>query len=88
MAAPDPAGDVVVAFDDLRVTGSDLLEAAARLAAGTTVRVHAFRRDELHVVELTLQEPPSDTVWLEEDPEADEATLGRRRLWLSGALRT
>jgi len=51
------AGDVVIAIDGLRVNGnpSNLDQLFARYRVGDTVTVHAFRRDELLSVEVTLQ---------------------------------
>lgn len=53
------AGDVVVAVDGLRITSEAGLKAIlTRRRAGQRVQVHAFRRDELMSVELTLQAAP------------------------------
>ena len=41
------AGDVLIAIDGLRVTGSNLDSLLARYLPGAKVEVHAFRRDEL-----------------------------------------
>lgn len=53
------AGDIVMAINGLRVTAEDvasgLAGALSPYAIGTTVTVHAFRRDELLVLELKLQ---------------------------------
>ncbi|WP_042302700.1 M61 family metallopeptidase [Paraburkholderia kururiensis] len=51
------AGDVLVAIDGLRVTGSNLDALLARYRPGAKVEVHAFRRDELRVARLTLDGP-------------------------------
>jgi predicted metalloprotease with PDZ domain len=59
------ANDVLIALDDLRVTGSNLDTLLARYAVGDTVTVHAFRRDELMVFEVTLQGDPSPQPKLE-----------------------
>ncbi len=50
------AGDVIVAIDELRVSGT-LDDTLARRAPGDVVRVHAFRRDELMVFSVRLDEP-------------------------------
>lgn len=83
-AAGLSAKDVVMAFDGLRVTGTDLHKRARAKKPGETVTVHAFRRDELLVTEVTLQEAPHDTVWLELDPEASDEAVARRTRWLAG----
>jgi predicted metalloprotease with PDZ domain len=51
------AGDVVIAIDGLRVNGNppNHEQLFARYRVGDTVTVHAFRRDELLNVEVTLQ---------------------------------
>ncbi|MFZ6649424.1 M61 family metallopeptidase [Undibacterium sp. TJN25] len=53
------AGDVLVAVNGLRVTAADaadgLASALARYTVGTSVEIHAFRRDELFTVDAKLQ---------------------------------
>jgi predicted metalloprotease with PDZ domain len=50
------AGDLLVAIDGLRVGSAPALEAVlGRYQVGDTVQVHAFRRDELMVFDVTLQ---------------------------------
>jgi predicted metalloprotease with PDZ domain len=51
------AGDILIAVDGLRVSGNppNLDQLFARYRVGDTVTVHAFRRDELMVFEVTLQ---------------------------------
>jgi predicted metalloprotease with PDZ domain len=51
------AGDVLVAIDGLRITGSNLDALLSRYLPGTKVEVHAFRRDELRRTELRLDGP-------------------------------
>jgi predicted metalloprotease with PDZ domain len=51
------AGDVLVAIDGLRVTGSNLETLLARYRAGDKVEVHAFRREELRQTTVTLDAP-------------------------------
>ncbi|MCX4165853.1 MULTISPECIES: M61 family metallopeptidase [Paraburkholderia] len=51
------AGDVLVAIDGLRVTGANLDALLARYLPGVKVEIHAFRRDELRVVQLKLDAP-------------------------------
>ena len=75
------AGDVVVAVDRLKC-GADLEKRIARLPLGGEVELHAFRRDELIVTRLPLEEGPADTAWVELAEEMDEATAARRLAWL------
>lgn len=49
------AGDVLVALDGLRVTGSNLDNLLSRYAVGAQVAIHAFRRDELMTFTASLQ---------------------------------
>ena len=79
------AGDVLVAFDELRASADALDKLIAQRAPGETVRVLAFRRDELIQVTCTLGEAPRDTCWLEVDAAAAADASARRREWLEGA---
>lgn len=78
------ADDVLVAFDGLRAT-PDTLATLLRRPPGEHVRVHAFRRDELFDVELTLAVPAADTCYLTlvSDPPPRAAML--RNAWLGSA---
>ncbi|WP_248320564.1 PDZ domain-containing protein [Caballeronia sp. Sq4a] len=51
------AGDVLVAIDGLRVTGSNLDALLSRYLPGARIEVHAFRRDELRRTEVRLDAP-------------------------------
>ncbi|HPR06917.1 MAG TPA: PDZ domain-containing protein [Denitromonas sp.] len=55
------AGDTLIAIDDLKVTAETLVPMLARRAAGSTVRIHAFRRDELMCFDATLDSGDSTT---------------------------
>jgi predicted metalloprotease with PDZ domain len=78
------AGDVLVAIDGLKATLERIAALLASRGAGETVPVHAFRRDELLTVSLTLAESPRDTCWLALDPAATPEALARRAAWLGG----
>lgn len=54
-AAGLSAGDVLVAVDGLRVTGTNLDTLLGRYAVGARVAIHAFRRDELMTFAAVLQ---------------------------------
>jgi predicted metalloprotease with PDZ domain len=58
------AGDVLLAIDGLRVTAQTLDKQLARRQAGDTIKVHAFRRDELVAFDVRLDPPPADTAKL------------------------
>lgn len=51
------AGDLLLAIDGLRVTPSSLEAQLSRRETGTTVKVHAFRRDELMTFTVRLAPP-------------------------------
>lgn len=74
------AGDTLVAIDGLKVTGRNLESRLAQYRPGDTVKVHAFRRDELLVLELPLTAPPADTCTL--TINEDRSTERARRRWL------
>jgi len=76
------AGDVIIAWNGLRVTGKSLAAALACARAGESVVIHAFRRDELMRFELALHEPPQDTCELRLMAEEETSALHRRRAWL------
>lgn len=75
------AGDVVIAIDGLRVNGAGLEKSVASYAPGTTVEVHAFRRDELMRFAVRLEAAPADTCVFTPFPEAAAEALARRRAW-------
>ena len=75
------AGDVVIALDGLKATGTNLDKPLTRKKRGATVQVHAFRRDELieRRVTLTASELSVTT------SIAEKASAAQRRLrvaWL------
>ena len=76
------AGDIVVAIDGLRATTDSVRHLLTRRRAGDTLPVHAFRRDELRVTELTLAEAPRDTCWLTLAAKLDADVRARRDAWL------
>ncbi|WP_234412937.1 PDZ domain-containing protein [Microvirgula aerodenitrificans] len=51
-----------MAIDGLRA--SDLERQLARHRPGDSVRLHAFRRDELLAFDVIVQAAPADTCWL------------------------
>ena len=54
------AGDLLIAIDGLRVTPDSLERLLCRRQAGESIRVLAFRRDELMDFSLRLESPASD----------------------------
>jgi len=78
------ANDVLVAVDGVRASADSLDKLATTRSAGERVGVHAFRRDELIVVNVELAGAPLDTCWLtvRGEPSSDAARL--RQHWLHG----
>ncbi len=72
------SGDLLLAIDGLRVTPASLDKQLARYRAGDTIKVHAFRRDELMEFHVRLDPPPDDTARL----VADKRINALRRGWL------
>lgn len=80
------ADDVIVAMDGLRVTSQDVQNNLSRILAryqvGTTVEVHAFRRDELMTLKVRLQSDDTPN-WacrlLENGEDSRPDTKGVRR---------
>jgi predicted metalloprotease with PDZ domain len=75
-------GDVLVALGGLRVRASNLDTLLSRYAAGDTVDVVAFRRDELLRTEVKLATRPPPKFVLKADPKAGKLALRLRRGWL------
>ncbi|MEO7762638.1 MAG: peptidase M61, partial [Casimicrobiaceae bacterium] len=76
------AGDVIIAWNGLKVTGGTLQAMLDRSACAAAALVFAFRRDELMKFEVTLRAAPLDTCWLTLRTDADDAALARRNAWL------
>jgi predicted metalloprotease with PDZ domain len=81
-AAGLSAGDVVIAIDGLKVGNASLDALITRRKIGATVRVHAFRRDELIKREVTLT-PAELTVELKAAEKPAAAATRLRRAWLT-----
>ena len=77
------AGDIIIAIDGLRVTPDDIDAHLGRYRPGEVVPVHAFRRDELHELQLTLEAAKLDAWTLHVNDNAIGAR--NRRRWLGTA---
>src|SRR5262249_38775559 len=75
-------GDVLVAFGGLRVRAFNLDGLLSRYAAGDTVEVFAFWRDELLRTEVTLAIKPPPKFVLKVDPKANKLAQRLRRGWI------
>ncbi|TDN67714.1 PDZ domain-containing protein [Paraburkholderia sp. BL10I2N1] len=76
------AGDVLVAIDGLRVTGSNLDALLSRYLPGAKVEVHAFRRDELRTAQVKLDGPEVTRYKLSVTDK--RAARNWRERWLAG----
>jgi predicted metalloprotease with PDZ domain len=85
-AAGLSAGDTLIALDDLRIDERTLKQLIGRRRAGQTVRLHAFRRDELMCFDVRLgpREATEASLSLVERPTAAALQLGRKWLGMSG----
>lgn len=77
------AGDTVAAIDGLRATRANFDALIGSHPPGATVRVHAFRRDELMAFDVTLAGAPLDTCVLTWRDRVDRASHVRRSAWLA-----
>jgi predicted metalloprotease with PDZ domain len=75
-------GDTLVAIGGLRVTAANLDARLARYAAGDTVEVMAFRRDELMRFDVTLARQPPFAYALRPDAHAPGSAHRLRAGWL------
>lgn len=80
------AGDLVVAIGGIRASADNVPQLLARVPAGESVVVHAFRRDELLAFEVRPDSAPADTcdLWPLADLESTPAQRARRDGWLRG----
>ncbi|PTB18308.1 peptidase M61 [Trinickia symbiotica] len=78
------AGDVLVALDGLRVTGSNLDALLSRYRPDAAVEVHAFRRDELRVARVKLDGPEVTRYKLAVDERARGPQRNALKRWLHG----
>ena len=79
------AGDIIIAVDHLKVSKSNIAAALDQHNVGDLVSVHLFRRDELMVFDVCLQQAPRDRVALSLMDDIDPATAQRRENWMTSA---
>ena len=72
------SGDLLLAIDGLRVTPATFTQQLARHPVGGSIRVHAFRRDELMEFDVRLAAPEPDECRL----RAEAQPNALRRKWL------
>ncbi|MFP3873777.1 MAG: M61 family metallopeptidase [Thiohalophilus sp.] len=76
------AGDVIIACDNIKVNKNNLETLLADYPPGSTVTVHAFRRDELFETRLQLEPAPADTVYLALKARSTTRQSLARERWL------
>ena len=76
------AGDIIIAVDGIKTTKENLEKIIVSYGPGTTVKIHAFRRDELMEFEVTLKKAPLDTCVCTLKEVIEGELLSRRRAWL------
>ena len=78
------AGDVLVAWNGLRITPSSFDKLLQRHLTGETVQLYLFRRDELQQLPLMPGPAPLDMARLQAHNEASGTVQSLRQGWLGG----
>lgn len=78
------ANDCIVAIDGIRASPGVIESLLARGTPGASLRVHAFRRDELMEFDVVLAEAAPDTCYLTMRPGTSVTVTARRDAWLAG----
>jgi predicted metalloprotease with PDZ domain len=76
------AGDVIIAINNLQINKSNITKTINSYDVGDKLTIHAFRRDELKVFELTLNAAELSTCYLEVDEKACSEHTERMENWL------
>ncbi len=76
------AGDVIVAWNGLKVSAGNLQSQLDRAPTGARGYAHVFRRDELMTFDVVLGAAPLDTCWLTLRGDAPAAAVALRDAWL------
>ncbi len=86
-AAGVSPGDELVALDGLRVSAPNIDAQLRRYRVRDKSEVTVFRSDELLTLQLTWQEAPANTCWLEIDDDSGDELTARREAWLAGNVK-
>lgn len=81
------AGDEILALDGLRMSAADMERTIVECEAGSSIRFHVFRYDELLQFDVTPQPAPLDTCYFYLPDQLDETQRERREAWLAGNAR-
>ncbi|MDZ7662907.1 M61 family metallopeptidase [Thiohalophilus sp.] len=76
------AGDVIIAWDGIKVDKNNLESRLANYPLDTPTTIHVFRRDELFETRIRLEPAPADTVYLTGQADATPAQSSARANWL------
>ncbi len=76
------AGDIVIAINDLQVTKQTINKTIDSYAVGDKLNIHAFRRDELKIFQLTLNPAELTTCYLNINKELTEQNPEKQHKWL------
>ena len=76
------AGDRIIAINNIEAKSSTIYTQIQSYAPGDVITVHAFRRDELMTVDVTLVAPPKTVAYIDFAPFATEEQKIRRAKWL------
>ena len=76
------AGDIIIAINDLQVSNSTINTLMNSYNEGEQLRIHAFRRDELKVFNVTLKSAELTTCYLQLDDQASNEIKDKQKKWL------
>ena len=76
------AGDIIIAINNLQITNSNINKTIDSYTIGDELIIHAFRRDELKVFKLILQEAEPTTCYLKSSEEVSKKQMEMKNKWL------
>ena len=76
------AGDIIIAINNLQVNKSNVEKMINSYSSGSELIIHAFRRDELKVFNLTLTPAEMTTCYLQINNKATTEQKERQKKWL------
>lgn len=82
VAAGLAAGDVLIAMGGIKITSENIDQLLGAAKVGTTVDIHAFRRDELRRFEVEMRPSEPNTCYLSLLEETSQEQQGRQQAWL------
>lgn len=76
------AGDIIIAINDLQIKESNIDKIIGSYSVGDELTIHAFRRDELNVFKLIINNAELTTCYLQVDTQAGIQQRERKDKWL------